>query len=303
MPLTIATSAPLATGLLAFLFGLVLGSFLNVAIYRLPRGISLATPRSRCPHCGRPIRAWENIPLLSYVFLLGRCRGCRRPISLRYPLIELCTGLLFWWGALLYGPVPGFLRFTFFTVSMLALVMTDWDCQQLPDEITLGGIVVGLGLAAAVQSGGAWGWSPHHLELALLGALTGAGMLWLVGELYFRVRGREGMGLGDVKMMGMVGSFLGWQMTLLTVLLASLTGVAVGIVLMLTLGVTRVRRWRRRNFSWTESCARASSAVQVYFSRRAIPFGVFLGTMAVVSWQWGPSLWAWYMSAFGVAPR
>lgn len=281
------------TAAIAILFGLLLGSFLNVCIYRLPRGLSVVRPGSRCPDCGHAIAAWENIPVLSYLLLRGRCRQCRRGISFRYPAVEILTAAAFYWSFHLYGPSAEFPRFAFFLTAMLALIATDWDLQQLPDEITLGGLVVGLGFAAwrSAANAPAMGIS---LRSAVLGAIVGGGILWVVGAGYFRLRGREGMGWGDVKMLALIGAFIGWQLTLLTLALAAILGSLTGIGLALLLFVRRSARARRRRLSWPRALARARESVGVFFAWRALPFGVFLGAMAVVSWAWGGSLWAWY---------
>lgn len=278
---------------IVIVFGLLLGSFLNVCIYRLPRGMSVVRPGSRCPDCQHAIAAWQNIPVLSYVLLRGRCRQCRRGISLRYPAIELLTAGAFLWSFRHYGASPEFPRFAFFLTAILALIATDWDLQQLPDEITLGGLVVGLGFAAwrsAISPSGAG----LSLGEAALGAIVGGGILWIVGEAYFRLRGREGMGWGDVKMLALIGAFIGWQLTLLTLAMAAIVGSAAGIVLALAVFLRRSVRGRRRHLSWPRAMARAQQSVGVFFAWRALPFGVFLGAMAVVSWAWGGTIWAWY---------
>lgn len=269
--------------------GLLAGSFLNVCIYRLPRGISLVRPRSRCPRCGHAVGAWENIPILGYLLLRGRCRGCAAAISIRYPLIEALTAGAFLLAYLRYGAAPEFLRFAFFLVAMLALICTDYDWHQLPDEITLGGLVVGCVFAfwvpgAAVSAGN-----------AVAGALLGAGILWLIGEGYFRLRGRPGMGLGDVKMMACVGAFLGWQRTLTTLVLAALAGTLVGLTLAGLVFARRVLRARSRGRSWPAATGAARASIGAFFTRRALPFGVFLGGMAAASWLWGQPLWTWYL--------
>lgn len=271
------------------LLGLLAGSFLNVCIYRLPRGISLVRPRSRCPNCGHAVSAWENIPVLSYVLLGGRCRGCRNAISIRYPLVEALTGAAFYFSYQRYGATPEFLRFVFFLVAILALICTDYDWHQLPDEITLSGLVVGLVFAVAVRG------SAVSPGAAVAGALLGGGSLWAVGEGYFRLRGRQGMGLGDVKMMAFVGAFLGWQRTLTTIVLGALAGSVVGLLLMGMVFARRAVRGRHKGHSWARAASQARASVGAFFSRHAIPFGVFLGAMAVVSWLWGQGLWVWYL--------
>lgn len=281
------------TGLVIVLFGLLLGSFLNVCIYRLPRGLSVVHPGSSCPYCRHAISAWENIPLCSFLFLGGRCRACREPISWRYPFVEALAGAAFYWSFHRYGGSAEFLRIAFFLVAILGLISTDWDLQQLPDEITLGGLGVGLAF-------GAWrSWAMPTgpgitFVSALIGAVVGGGILWVLGEGYFRLRGREGMGLGDVKMMAFVGAFIGWQLTLITLALAAIVGSVVGVALAAVVFVRRVARGRRRSRGWGEAVRRSRESVAVFFAWRALPFGVFLGAMAVVSWSWGATLWHWY---------
>ncbi len=281
------------TGLVIVLFGLLLGSFLNVCIYRLPRGLSVVHPGSSCPHCRHAISAWENIPLCSFLLLGGRCRSCRQRISWRYPIIEALSGIAFYWSFYRYGGSAEFLRIAFFFVAILALISTDWDLQQLPDEITLGGLGVGLAFGAwrSLQAPARAGIS---FEAALIGAVVGGGILWGVGEGYFRLRGREGMGLGDVKMMAFIGAFIGWQLTLITLALAAIVGSVVGVALAAGVFFRRVLRGRKRCRSWGTAVRRSRESVAVFFARRTLPFGVFLGAMAVVSWAWGATLWSWY---------
>lgn len=269
--------------------GLLAGSFLNVCIHRLPRGISVVRPRSRCPHCGHAIAAWENIPILGYLFLGGRCRGCRAPISARYPLVEAATAGVFYFAYALYGAAPEFLRASFFFTAMLALVCTDYDTRQLPDEITLGGLVVGCVFAFLVPG------TPVPALDAVVGAVVGGGILWAVGEGYFRLRGRAGMGFGDVKMMACVGAFLGWRLTLTTLVLAAFAGSLAGVSWAAVVFARRAWRGRRRGRSWAAAAAAARESVAVFFARHALPFGVFLGAMAAASWLWGQGLWTWYM--------
>ena len=190
--------------------GLAVGSFLNVCIHRLPRGQSLNSPPSRCPQCDYRLRWFDNIPVVSYAILGGRCRKCRARISIRYPIIELVTmgvfvlhGAVFGWSALLVPRLA-------FACAMIVLFAIDLEHQLLPNVITLPGIVVGL-IASSVL--------PPGIIDALIGMLVGGGVLWLIGEAYFRYSGQEGMGGGDVKMLAMIGAFLGWQAVLLTLVL------------------------------------------------------------------------------------
>lgn len=243
--------------------GLVIGSFLNVLIHRLPRGESVVSPPSHCPRCGAPVRPLQNVPVVSWLVLRGKCATCRAPIAIRYPAIELTNGVLWvlvaWrapdWGALLSG---GFLA-----SACLALLAIDAEFQILPDKITLTGIAVGILLSFV---------SPSRSPVAaLVGAAVGAGGLFLVAFLYERIAGHEGMGLGDVKMLGMVGAFLGPWGVLVTVLAASLSGSVVGIILILSGAGTRKLR---------------------------LPFGVFLAAGAVLAWFFGAPLVARYKTLF-----
>ena len=223
-----------------FLFGLTFGSFLNVCIYRMPRGLSVVSPRSACPGCAKPIAAYDNIPVLSWVFLGGRCRGCKTPISPRYALVELLTGLL-WLGCFAeFGLTLALVKWAAFSFLLLGLVFTDAETMLLPDLLTLPGLGLGLLFAlfvpvndlvsqfapGAVSIPLSSDITSHVWSLgdAVLGALAGAGFIYGVGEVYYRARGVEGMGFGDVKLMGMIGTFLGLKLTIFTMFAASIAG-------------------------------------------------------------------------------
>ncbi len=208
---------------LAALFGLVIGSFLNVCIYRLPLDQSIVWPASRCPGCGRELPWYENIPVASYLALRARCRGCGGHISVVYPLVELATASMFVVWYWMFGPTPLLVIRLIFGCAMIVLLMIDLQHQILPNEITLPGIPAGL--AASVFLAPGW-------RDALAGALAGGGFLWLVAWGYERLRGREGLGFGDVKMLAMIGAFLGWKLMLLTLVFASFTGSFVALLLM-----------------------------------------------------------------------
>ncbi|TMQ60479.1 MAG: prepilin peptidase [Candidatus Eisenbacteria bacterium] len=244
----------------AFATGLVLGSFLNVVIARLPRGESIVNPASRCPRCKKGILPWDNVPVLSFVFLGGRCRHCRRPISWRYPAVELLSGLLLWLlvqrveTPLLLVPQAAFL------LALLAIAWIDLDTQTIPDVVTIPG--VGLGLAASL-------FAPPGLAGALLGAVCGGASLWLVGALYERSTGVPGMGGGDVKLAAMMGAFLGVGGVFGAIFLASLAGSVFGILLI----------------------ARGKGS-----RRTAIPFGTFLAPAAIALCLYGDSLFRLYRS-------
>ena len=212
-----------------FVVGLVLGSFLNVCIHRMPIGQSIARPRSRCPSCARPIPWFQNIPLVSWLALRGKCGGCGSRISVRYPFVEALSGvaLLALWR--LFGPTAAFGISTAFALSMVVLFFTDYDHQLLPDAITLTGLGAGLLIAPANSFLGE-GLS-HRVWLAVAGAALGAGILWSIGAVYTRIRGVEAMGMGDVKMMAMVGAFGGPVAVLFTLFVASIVGAVFGLAL------------------------------------------------------------------------
>jgi leader peptidase (prepilin peptidase)/N-methyltransferase len=211
------------------LAGLSIGSFLNVCIYRLPRGQSVVHPRSRCPACKTPIAWYHNLPLLSWLMLRGRCSSCAAPISWRYPFVELLTGAVVLSLWLYFGAAASFPISAIFALSMIVLFFTDLDLQLLPDAVTLPGLAAGLALAWFNPFLGGEGWD--RLWLSCGGAALGSGLLWGFGALYSRLRGVEAMGLGDVKMMAMVGAFTGPFGVLLTIFAASLVGAVVGITL------------------------------------------------------------------------
>lgn len=236
----------MVAGISAFLVGLLIGSFLNVCILRIPEGLSVVKPRSRCPQCGKQIAGFDNIPVVSWLILGGKCRNCKAPISPLYPSIEVLTGALFLASNLIFGLSIVAAKWAIFSALMLVLAVTDVRVRLLPDVVNLAGAIIGLILSffiAPVDGTALWlakkmfDFPPPQPAIAfadaLIGGAVGAGLLWIVGEGYFRLRGREGMGLGDVKMMGMVGIFLGLKRTLLTVLLGSLLGSVIGIVIIL----------------------------------------------------------------------
>jgi leader peptidase (prepilin peptidase)/N-methyltransferase len=219
---------PLAS-IFVLLVGLILGSFLNVCIYRLPVGQSVVTPRSRCPGCGKLIVWYQNIPVLSWFLLRGRCAGCSAPISFRYPFVEALSGaavLALW---LVFGYQPAFPIAAAFVLAMIALFFTDLDHQLLPDAITLTGFATGLAVSWVNPFLVGEGWA--RIWASLSGAAVGAGLLWGVGAVYGKLRGVEAMGMGDVKMMAMVGAFTGIGGVLFTIFAASLVGAVVGVAL------------------------------------------------------------------------
>jgi leader peptidase (prepilin peptidase)/N-methyltransferase len=243
------------------LFGLVVGSFVNVLVHRLPRGESVVFPASHCPACGAPIRASDNIPVVSWLLLRARCRACGAPIALRYPMLELANGILWTLVYLRARDWPEFFGGVFFASACLALAAIDAEFQILPDKITLPGIAAGILLAF---------FSPSRTPVsALLGAAVGGGGLYLIAFLYEKIAGQEGMGLGDVKMLAMIGAFLGASGVLVSVLLASLAGSLVGIgAIVLGRGDRKMR----------------------------LPFGVFLAAGGVAAFFFGETLLLRYRS-------
>jgi leader peptidase (prepilin peptidase) / N-methyltransferase len=269
--------------------GAIIGSFLNVVIHRLPRDESIVFPNSRCPSCAAGIRSFDNIPIISWLILRGRCRACKAPISPRYPAVELLVALLF--GAVfLRDGLTFVLPFDLVFVSMLvALIFIDAEHMLLPNAITYPGLgfVIVARLVIPILMGTPYfydlgpvliskfpGWPVPAVSLAgaVIGALAGGGTLWLVGWAWERLRGVEAMGLGDVKMMLMVGAFLGWQLTVLTIFLGVTSGSITGILLML--------KRRERNL------------------QMLLPFGIFLGVGALLSLLVGKYVIAWYTSQF-----
>lgn len=209
--------------LYAVLLGLIIGSFLNVLVHRLPRGRSFVLPRSRCPWCGGAIAARDNLPVLSYLLLRGRCRRCSAPISPRYPLVEAATAVLFLACVERFGATAHAVAAAIFCAFVLALAVTDFEQLLLPDGLTFTGMAAGLALQP---------WLPPTALEAVVGLLGGAGVLFLIAELWLWWRGEEGMGLGDAKLMAMVGAFLGWQGALLALCFGVVVGAAMGIALL-----------------------------------------------------------------------
>jgi leader peptidase (prepilin peptidase)/N-methyltransferase len=225
---------------LALLFGLLIGSFLNVCVHRMPQDLSVVRPRSYCPACSHPIAWYDNVPLLSYALLGGRCRYCRAAISVRYPVVELLTGALFFVFVWRLGPSLAAVKFCLLSALLVGLTFSDLEARILPDEFTLGGTAAGLVLAwfVPVNDGIAQVllWlagvrdNPHWASVgeAALGAIVPALFLWFGGWLYFKLRHREGLGLGDVKLVAMVGAFLGLHGALLMLIAGSLAGSLIG---------------------------------------------------------------------------
>jgi leader peptidase (prepilin peptidase)/N-methyltransferase len=296
-----------------FAFGLCWGSFLNVCIYRLPRGKSVVAPRSACPHCGDMIPLYHNLPVLSWLILRGKCRSCKQPISPRYLVIELFTGLLFLGCYNHFGLTLAALKCAVLGYLLLGLVFTDAETKLLPDAITLPGIALGVlfslvvpvnDLASRIIPGmvspamrGEISWRLWSLSDSLLGAAVGASFLYGAAAIYLRARGVEGMGFGDVKLMALIGAFLGTRLTVLTIFAASLTGSLFGLSTVLAVWMKRLRRIEARGTPSTEARRRAWHSARLALRYYEMPFGVFLGGMALLSFLFGNRLLHWYWRA------
>jgi leader peptidase (prepilin peptidase) / N-methyltransferase len=285
-----------------FLLGSIIGSFLNVCIVRIPEEFSIVLPASRCPKCETPIHWYDNVPVFAWFWLGGKCRACHAPISPMYPLVEAATGLLFVACFLKFGVSPNTAKWMVFTSLLIVLTITDLRVRMLPDLVNWPGFVLGLLFSAVVPPGdgtAAWlSWSllrrlptPRLLGLldGLLGALFGSLLLWGVAALYKTVRGREGMGFGDVKMMAMVGAFLGVRGAFLTILLGTLLGSLVGagtILALYTTGWHRplAERASRRGLGTVQTLRWAIA------SQYQLPLGTFLGIAAMIAVYFGPQL-------------
>lgn len=248
--------------MVAGVLGLVVGSFLNVCIVRLPANQSVVRPRSRCPRCEKAIAWYDNIPVLSWLLLRGKCRGCGLPISPMYPAVELLTGAIWALMAWRYPLEPEALRGALFFTILLGIALTDIREYIIPDEFNFVGLAIGLlfGLAGGL----------HSLLPALIGAVTGFGLLWVIGFGGSLLLKKEAMGGGDIKMMAMVGAFLGWQGVLLTIFLGSLLGTIIFLPL------------------------------NLIGPRREVPFGVFLSIGAAATWLVGTTMIAWYRAYIGL---
>lgn len=244
--------------------GLAIGSFLNVCIYRVPRGGSVAYPASQCPHCAYRLRWYDNIPVLSYALLGGRCRQCRAPIAIRYPIVEIVTMVIFLLHLYLFGWTALMAVRTAFACVLIVLFAIDLEHQLLPNVITLPSMAVGLIASTLV---------PPGLRDALLGALLGGGALWIIGEVYYRATGQDGMGGGDVKMLAMIGAFLGWKLVLVTLVFSSVAGSLVGVL---------VIAFRRGGMKY------------------ALPYGTFLAIGALVASLAGDRIVAWYLGFYAL---
>lgn len=246
----------------AGLFGLITGSFLNVVIYRLPRGKSVVWPASACGGCGRELRWFENIPIVSWVVLGAKCARCKAPISVQYPLVEATTALLFVLVTWLTPAGPLLAARLIFVCGLVVLFGIDLEHQILPNSITLPGVVAGLIFSLA---------GPPGLRDSVIGVLLGGGVLYAIAAGYYLWRREEGLGMGDVKMLAMIGAFLGWQAVLLTLVLASLSGAVIGVAMM---------------------------ALQRGTMKYALPFGTFLALGALVAMLAGQPIVDWYLGFY-----
>ena len=294
-----------------FVLGLAFGSFLNVWIYRLPRGLSIVHPRSACPHCGKPIAFYDNIPVLSWLILRGRCRNCSAHVTPRYLIVELLTGGLFLLCYSNFGLTLAALKCAIFGFLLLGLIFTDAETHLLPDKMTLNGLVIGLVLSWFVPVNDLLSMLlPGFLQIPVspnisarlfsvmdsaLGAAVGASFLYGAGAIYLRARGVEGMGFGDVKLMAMIGSFVGLRLTILTIFAASLAGSAFGLSTMLAVWIKRTKR-RTRALHEPNSIARkrAWGSALIALRRYQMPFGVFLGSMGLAALLFGQRFLHWY---------
>ena len=245
------------------IFGLMIGSFLNVCIARLPAGESIVYPSSRCPKCRKPIAWHDNIPVIGYLMLKGKCRQCGAPIGVKYPIVEAVTSLCFVAQGVVYGDEWGLLAARLlFTARLIVLFGTDLETMRLPNVITYPGILIGLVLSAFL---------PPGIVASVLGAVLGAGIPGGIRWLWFRLKGVEAMGLGDVKMLAMIGAFLGWKQVWVVLFLASLSGAVIGIAIL---------RSRKRSLA----------------SR--LPFGTFLAVAAFLASLVGDALVRWYVGLY-----
>ena len=244
----------------SIIFGALIGSFLNVCILRLPKEESIVWPGSHCPHCKHPIKFYDNIPIVSYILLKGRCRYCHSPISFQYPLVEGTTALASLILFMKFGPSLSYLFYFLFVAALIVITVIDLYHQIIPDVISLPGIGVGLVASLMIPQ--------ITLSNSLMGILLGSGSLFLVSAYYEWLRKKEGMGLGDAKLLAMIGAFLGWKAVILTILIGSLIGSIIGIMVMVLKG---------KDFKY------------------AIPFGPFLSVGAVIALFYQNEIVLWYL--------
>jgi leader peptidase (prepilin peptidase)/N-methyltransferase len=293
-----------------FVLGLAFGSFLNVCIYRLPLNLSVVTPRSACPGCKKAIAFYDNVPVISWLLLRGRCRHCQTRISPRYLFVELLTALFFLGSYAYFGLTLATLKYCAFGFLLLGLIFTDAETKLLPDKLTLPGLALGLlfsllvpvhdlasqFLPGVVNLPFSTDLTSHLFSLldSLLGAALGASFIYGAGAVYLRWRGAEGMGFGDVKLMAMVGAFLGMKLTILTIFAASLVGSLFGVATVLVVWIKRTRRFMRRLADLRAARRRGWQSAQMVYRHYQMPFGVFLGSMALVALFVGNRFLSWY---------
>jgi leader peptidase (prepilin peptidase) / N-methyltransferase len=222
--------------LIVFIFGSIIGSFLNVCVYRLPKGKSIVTPASHCPKCAKIIQWYDNIPLISYIILRGHCRSCKAAISFRYFIIELLTALVLTALFTVFGLSAKFFAYSIMSCGLIVATFVDFETSEIPDEVSMGGLIVGLILAAAMPSVFGAASRGHALLASVLGAAAGGAIIYITGFLGELIFKKEAMGGGDVKLMAMIGSFLGWKLALFVFFVAPLFGSIVGIILKIKSG-------------------------------------------------------------------
>jgi leader peptidase (prepilin peptidase)/N-methyltransferase len=293
-----------------FFLGLAFGSFLNVCIYRLPLGLSVVTPRSACPGCKQPIAFYDNLPVVSWLLLRGRCRQCKARISPRYLLIELLTAALFLACYAYFGLTLATLKYCVFGFLLVGLIFADAETKLLPDKMTLPGLALGVLFSLLVPMHDmASEFLPGILHLSfsslfdvrlfslidsLVGAAVGASFIYGAGAVYLRWRGAEGMGFGDVKLMAMVGAFLGIKLTIFTIFAASLTGSLFGLTTVMVVWIKRTQRFTRRLPTLQAARQRGWKSAQMVYRHYQMPFGVFLGSMALLALFAGNQFLNWY---------
>jgi leader peptidase (prepilin peptidase) / N-methyltransferase len=293
-----------------FGLGLAFGSFLNVCIHRLPLGLSVVSPGSACPGCKKPIAFYDNIPVLSWLILGGRCRHCKARILPRYMAVELLTAMLFLACYAYAGLTLATLKYCVFGFLLLGLIFTDAETKLLPDTLTLPGMALGVLFSLVVPVHDvASQFLPGVVSLpfsaevstrlfslldSLLGAAVGASFIYGAGAAYLRWRGAEGMGFGDVKLMAMAGAFLGIKLTIFTIFTASLAGSLFGLTTVLLVWMKRTRRFRRRLSNLKAARRRGWQSAQMVYRHYQMPFGVFLGAMALLALFAGNQFLTWY---------
>jgi leader peptidase (prepilin peptidase)/N-methyltransferase len=275
--------------ILVFLFGACIGSFANMLSYRLPREISIVRPASFCPHCRRPVPIWSNIPISGFLMLRGRCLRCRGRIPLRYLITELGLGLIALELFANFGPLDALARLAF-CAALFVASWVDIDWRIIPDTISLPGMVVGFAAASLVMPDIGW-------KASLLGIALGGGLLFAVGEGYRLVRGKEGMGLGDVKLLAMIGSFLGWQGVLFTIFFGSCLGAVGGVIL----GLLHWQPGIELNAEAAQAVNDGGVVPEATIPNEGllhtpVPFGPFLSVAAGIFALFQPQLIGWYLS-------